>query len=105
MADSWYDIWEEAEDAIAIILSDSLEGTPHVDELPDILPAEETCMYVLELDGGGEAIEPDSENYETKGDEDGGAVEKQINASIMAIACTSGRVALTGDGSKTLGVV
>ena len=45
-------------------------------------------MYVMDLHGGGEAIEPESENYETKGSEDGSAVEKQIDASITAIATT-----------------
>ena len=88
MAANWIDIWEEAEDKLAELLGQFLEGAPHVDELPDILPTEETCMYVIDFHGGGEAIEPDSENYETKGSDDGSAVEKQIDATITAVATT-----------------
>jgi hypothetical protein len=88
MAANWTDIWAEAEEKLAEILGQHLEGSPHVDELPDILPEKETCMYVMDFHGGGEAIEPDSENYETPGSEDGSAREKQIDASITAVATT-----------------
>jgi hypothetical protein len=89
MADpNWFDIWAEADTKLAQLLGEFLEGTPHVDELPDILPENQTCMYVIDFHGGGEAIETESENYETKGSENGSAVEKQVDATIIAVATT-----------------
>jgi hypothetical protein len=85
---NWTGIWEEAEDKLAELLGEHLEGTPHVDELPDIMPTKESCMYVIDFHGGGTAIEPESHNYDTKGSEVGSAREKQIDATVTAIATT-----------------
>jgi hypothetical protein len=91
---NWTGIWEEAEDKIAQIIGDVAEGTAHVDELPAILPEKETCMYVVDFHGGGTAIEPDSENYSINGATVGSAVEKQVQATITAVATTK-RIART----------
>ena len=85
---NWTGIWEEAEDKLAEILGAALEGIPQVEELPEIIPDKTTCMYCADFHGGGPAVEPDSENYSIKGSVDGGAVEKQVQCTIMAVATT-----------------
>jgi hypothetical protein len=85
---NWTGIWAEAEAKIAQIIGDVAAGTAHVDELPAILPTKETCMYVVDFHGGGTAIEPESENYEINGATDGSATEKQVQATIEAVATT-----------------
>ena len=88
---NWTGIWDEAEQALENLLGEYLDGAQHSDELPDILPTEQDCMYVIDFHGGGTAIEPDSENYETKGSDVGSAVEKQVDATIIAIATSKRR--------------
>ena len=85
---NWTGIWDEAEDKLADLLGQKLEGIRHDDELPDILPEQESCMYVIDFEGGGTAIEPDSHNYDTPGADTGSAVEKQVGCKVMAVATT-----------------
>ena len=87
MAD-WTGILEEAEDKIAELLGEHVEGARKVDALPDILPEQESVMYVADLRGGGTAIEPDSQNYNTRGGLDGSAREKEVRCNIEGIATT-----------------
>ena len=85
---NWTGIWDEAEDKLAELLGQKLEGIRHDDELPDILPEQESCMYVIDFEGGGTAIGPESHNYETPGSDVGSEVEKQVGCKIMAVATT-----------------